>query len=96
MRNRLKRTKHRLRYQLKDCYKNLYIFYSSVTCVTKVPPVIYSVDTTPAIDSWFQAISFTNLKAISIHGKRKNQQDDSSLDLDDESSSPDQKISKKD
>jgi hypothetical protein len=36
------------------------------------------------------------LKAISIHGKRKNQQDDSSLDLDDESSSPDQKISKKD
>jgi hypothetical protein len=34
----------------------------------KIQPVSYSVDTTPAIDSWFQALSFTNLKVFSIRG----------------------------
>jgi hypothetical protein len=62
----------------------------------KIPPVSYSVDTTPAIDSWFQALSFNNLKVLSIRGKHQQQRDDDISDSDDDISSPDHKILKKD
>jgi len=62
----------------------------------KIPPISYSVDTTTVIDVCFQGISFTNLKFSSIRGKRQQQRDEDSSVSDDDISSPEHKISKKD
>jgi len=62
----------------------------------KIPPLCYSVDTTPEIESWFQAVSFMNLKVSSIRAKQQQQRDEDSSDSNDDISSPEHKISKKD
>jgi len=62
----------------------------------KIPPLCYSVDTTPEIESWFQAVSFMNLKVSSIRAKQQQQCDEDSSDSNDDISSPEHKISKKD
>jgi hypothetical protein len=62
----------------------------------KIPPVAYSADTNPMIDLWFQAVSFSNLEGISNCAKRHQQRNDDSSDSDDDVSSPECKISKRD
>jgi hypothetical protein len=63
----------------------------------KVAPVLYSADTMPAIDQWYKSVSFICLQsAPSNRAKRQAQRDETNSDSDEDVSSPDQKLSKKD
>jgi len=63
----------------------------------KVTPVLYSADTTPTIDQWFNSISFACLRpATTSREKRQAQRNETDLESDEDVSSPEQKLSKKD
>jgi hypothetical protein len=62
----------------------------------KMPPVSYSVATTPAIETWFKSVSIAVLHSDSNRSKRQASCDSDHSDSEDEVSSPDQKLSKKD
>jgi hypothetical protein len=63
----------------------------------KVAPVSYSEDTTPAIEQWYNLITFICLQpAHSNRPKRQAQRNELDSNQDEDISSPDQKLSKKD
>ncbi len=62
----------------------------------KIPPIAYSVASTPAIDRWFNKISVLQSQTSSIRAKRQNPTLQSSPDSENSLASPDNKISKKD
>jgi hypothetical protein len=62
----------------------------------KIPPIAYSVNVNLVIESWFQAMSLSNLQGTSIRAKCQQQRNEDSSDLEDDASSPEHKISKKD
>lgn len=61
----------------------------------KVPPVLFSVNSTPAIDIWFKSVS-TMIRPQQARAKRHNVDSYSDSVSDGSLSSPDQKISRKD
>jgi hypothetical protein len=61
----------------------------------KVPPILYSVASTPEINQWFESVFILALRPH--HSRTKHQSVEASLDLDSDGSisSPEQKISRK-
>jgi len=62
----------------------------------KMPPVMYSVVSTPEIDRWFESISMVALRPRLHRAKRHSIETPLDFSSDDSMSSPDQKISRKD
>ncbi len=62
----------------------------------KISPVLYTLTTSSAVQSWFSSVSPTFRIEKKVITKRTSSTDDNDLSSDDEISSPDQKISKKD
>jgi len=62
----------------------------------KIPPISYSVGTTQDIKQWFTSICFSVLHPSTVQSKQQVQRNEDASDSDDEISSPEQKLSKKD
>jgi len=62
----------------------------------KIPPVMYSVASTPEVNRWFKSISVIALRSRIPRAKHLSMETSVDFGSDDSTSSPDQKISKKD